>query len=153
MAARSCRREARSSWKGNWGFFLLYKARLSWCERHVEVTYVLSERLGNDDCREEEGTMVVLASRGAICWVLFAGNVSSVEMDVLCFSKGVDLLENFVCGLVTAPTFPPALNDSPVVPKDFDVRASGSGRGESKDAEPEANPLCPTYVPAISFPT
>ena len=97
--------------------------------------------------------MVVLASRGAVCWVLFAGNVSSVEMDVLRFSEGVDLLENFVCGLVTAPAFPPALNDSPVVPEDFDVRASGSGRGESEDEEPEANPLCPTDVPAIGFPT
>ena len=41
------------SWEGNWGLSLLYKVRLSWHERRVEVTYVLSERLGNDNCRED----------------------------------------------------------------------------------------------------
>ena len=117
---------AIGSWKGNWGLSLLYKARLSWCERRVEVAYVLSEHLGNDNCREEEGVMIVLASRGAICWVLFAGHISCVEMDVLRFSEGVDVLEN---GLVSASALPPTLNDSSVVSEDFDVSAFGSGRG------------------------
>ena len=120
---------AIGSWEGNWGLSLLYKARLSWRERRVEVAYVLSERLGNDDCREEEGVMIVLASRGAICWVLFAGHISCVEMDVLRFSEGVDVLENVVRGLVSAPALPPTLNDSSVVSEDFDVSAFGSGRG------------------------
>ena len=120
---------AIGSWEGNWGLSLLYKARLSWHERHVKVAYVLSERLGNDDCREEEGVMIVLTSRGAICWVLFAGHISCVEMDVLHFNEGVDVLKNVICGLVLASALPPTLNDSSVVSEDFDVSAFGSGQG------------------------
>ena len=73
--------------------------------------------------------MIVLTSRGAICWVLFAGHISCVEMDVLRFSKGVDVLENIVCGLVSASALPPTLNDSSVVSEDFDMSAFGSGWG------------------------
>ena len=97
--------------------------------------------------------MIVLASRGAVCWVLFAGYVSCVEMDILRFSEGVDVLEDFVCGLVLAHALPPALHNPSVVPEDFDLSASGSGRGESEDEEPKANCFCPTNVPAIGFPT
>ena len=55
---------------------MLYKARLSWCERCIKVAYVLSEHLGDDDCGEEKGAVIIFASRGAVCWVFFAGHIS-----------------------------------------------------------------------------
>ena len=130
-----------STWKGNWDLSLLYKAQLSWCERCIEVTYVLSECLGNDNCGEEEGAMIILALRGAVCWVFFAGHISCVEMDVLHFNKGVDVLEDFVCGFVATSALSPTLNDSSFVPKDFDRGASGGrwDRVRMKSQNPTAS--------------
>ena len=141
------------SWKGNWGLSLLYKERLSWCERCIKVTYVLSEHWWNDDCGEEEGSVVIFTPRGAVCWVFFAGNISCVEMDIFCFCEGMNVLEDFVCGLVLASGLPPTLDDTSVVTEDLEVSVSGSRWGESEDEDPEANCLCPANFPAISFPT
>lgn len=143
---------AVDSWEGCWGLALSYKVRLSWCARRVEVTDILSDRRGYDDCREEERTLIVLSSGGAVRWIFFAGNISRVEVDALLFREGMDMLEDLICGSVPAPAFPPAFDDASVVSKDFDVRASGRGRDKREDEKPETNCFSPTNVSAVLFP-
>ena len=63
------------------------------------------------------------------------------------------MLENFVCGFVSASAFPPAFDNSSVVSQNFCVSASGGGWDEGEDKEPKANGFCPTDVPAVSLPT
>ena len=95
--------------------------------------------------------MIVLTLRGPSAGFSLLG-MYLVWKWMSCFSKGMDVLEDFTFGLITASALPPALNDFFVVPKDFDMSASGSRQRESEDEEPEADHLCPTNVPAISFP-
>ena len=51
-------------------------------------------------------------------WIFFAGNVARDKSALVRTSDVVDAAENLVGSPVSAPSFPPALNDSPIVTED-----------------------------------
>ena len=72
-------------WEGRGGPSFLYKVRLRWRERCIEVAQILSKWWGDGDCWEEERLVVVDSSGGVVSWVLFAWDVLSMEKDALLF--------------------------------------------------------------------
>jgi hypothetical protein len=65
----------------------------------------------------------------------------------------VDASENFVCFPISASTFPPPFNNSPVVTEDPEVLAWLTCCAESLGKKLEANGFSPSDIPAIRLPT
>ncbi|KAG2344674.1 hypothetical protein BDR05DRAFT_947347 [Suillus weaverae] len=119
----------------------------------VEINDELSEGWQDLDWGKEKVSRWIDAPGRVTSRVVGTRDVASEEGTVQSCSEVMDLLENCVGGLVSAPTFPPAFNDTTVVTKYFDVAAFCALSKEHDDEKFHPNCLCPTNVSIINFPT
>jgi len=88
-----------------------------------------------------------------ICWVLLAGNVACDNSAFVSREDIVDSPEDDICLSITAPSFPPTLDDASIVTEEPKVLARLTKREDSKDEELEANCFGPPNVPSFCVPT
>ena len=110
---------------------------------------------GDGNGREEVAERRVKTSRRAVSWVESAGYVSCVEDKLTCLFELMNSSKHFVSGFVAATSFPPPLNDTSVVSKDFDVVLMWLAYKAAKryGEELEADCFGPANVAAFCFPT
>lgn len=98
---------------------ILSLAVFCWGERGIVVNDEASEFRWDGDEWEEKAFGTVFPPRRGVCWVVLAGNVSSVDVETPVFNDLVYTLEYSVCGSVLASPVPPALDNACIVPPDL----------------------------------
>ena len=119
----------------------------------VEVDDEFPERFRNAESWEETISWRVESPRGAICWVVTAGDVTRDKKALASAREVVDPSEDLVDFPVSAPTLPPAFNDTAVVTKDPEHLARQACRSEGSGKELETNGFHPSDVSTICLPS
>jgi hypothetical protein len=96
---------------------------------------------------------LVHSSGRVVSWVDLAGYIPCVDVALTKARDIVDPMEDLVSELVPTSPLPPALDDTCVVTKDFEVFAWGAGNEEGSNEEFEPNSFCPSDVMALALPS
>ena len=118
----------------------------------VEVDDEFPERFRNAESWETISRRVE-SPRGAICWVVTTSNVTRDKKALVSAQDVVDPSEDLVDFPVSAPTPPPAFDDTTVIAKDLEHLARQACHSEGSGEELEPNSFCPSNVSTICLPS
>ena len=118
----------------------------------VEVDNKFPERFRNSESWEETISWRVESPRGAICWVITAGDVTRDKKALVSAQDVVDMSEDLIGFPVPDPTLPPAFDNTMVVSKDPEDLAWQACCSKLSGKELEPNSLSPSDVPTICLP-
>jgi len=122
-------------------------------ELRVEVCDEVEEFCGDGYVGQQMCRRWIDSSGRLVSWVVLAGDVPHVDCAFLGSQDGVKVAEDGVRLPVSAASFPPAFDDSFIVPINLEVSitAAGCDDGERKELEPHC--FRPSDVSPVRLPT